>query len=44
VCLNRRSAAEELGLIAGDQVQLAALDASQPGATSVAFGRRPDRR
>ena len=44
VCLNRRSAAEELGLIAGDQVQLAALDASQPGATAVAFGRRPDRR
>ena len=40
VCLNRRSAADELGLIAGDQVQLAALDVQQPSATAVSLGRR----
>jgi S-adenosylmethionine hydrolase len=45
ICLNRRSASEELGLIAGDQVQLAALDGSVPGTTtSVSFGRRQDDR
>ena len=42
VCLDRRSAAEELGLVAGDQVLLAALDDPQPGVTAVSFGRRDD--
>jgi S-adenosylmethionine hydrolase len=44
VCLDRRSAAEELGLVAGDQVQLAALEDSQSGVTAVSFGRRSDDR
>jgi S-adenosylmethionine hydrolase len=44
VCLDRRSAAEELGLVAGDQVLLAAIEDAQPGATAVSFGRRPDGR
>ena len=44
VCLNRRSAADELGLVAGDQVQLLSLDAEQPAATAVSFGRRDDDR
>jgi S-adenosylmethionine hydrolase len=44
VCLDRRSASEELGLVAGDQVLLAALDDPQPGVTSVALGRRRDAR
>jgi S-adenosylmethionine hydrolase len=39
ICLDRRSAADELGLGAGDQVVLASLD-DQPGATTaVSFGR-----
>ena len=41
VCLYRRSASEELGLIAGDQVVLAALDDSPPGVSPVSLGRRP---
>ena len=44
VCLDRRSAAEELGLVAGDQVLLAELKDPQPGVTAVSFGRRPDGR
>ncbi len=40
VCLDRRSAAEELGLTAGDQVLLATLDDELPSATAVSFGRR----
>ena len=45
VCLYRRSAAEELGLTAGDQVQLASLGGgSQPGVTEVSLGRRSDGR
>jgi S-adenosylmethionine hydrolase len=40
LCLDRRSAAEELGLAAGDQVLLASLGDDAPGATSVSFGRR----
>ncbi len=43
VCLDRRSAAEELGLTAGDQVLLAALDDELPSATAVSFGRRRGR-
>jgi S-adenosylmethionine hydrolase len=40
ICLDRRSAADELGLAAGDQVVLASLG-DQPGATTaVSFGRR----
>lgn len=44
VCLYRRSAAEELGLVAGDQVHLASLEAAQPVATEVSLGRRKDAR
>jgi S-adenosylmethionine hydrolase len=44
VCLDRRSAAEELGLVAGDQVLLAALEDPQPGITAVTLGRRADGR
>lgn len=44
VCLYRRSAAEELGLTAGDQVQLASLSGTQPGVTEVSLGRRSDGR
>jgi hypothetical protein len=44
VCLDRRSAAEELGLVAGDQVLLAALEDPQPGITAVTLGRRSDGR
>ena len=44
VCLDRRSAAEELGLVAGDQVLLAELKDPQPAVTAVYFGRRPDGR
>ena len=44
ICLDRRSAAEELGLAAGDQVLLAELKDPQPGVTAVSFGRRPDGR
>jgi hypothetical protein len=44
ICLDRRSAAEELGLVAGDQVLVAALEDAQPGATPVSFGRRHDGR
>lgn len=44
ICLDRRSAAEELGLVAGDQVVLAELAEAQPGATAVSFGRRHDGR
>jgi S-adenosylmethionine hydrolase len=44
ICLDRRSAADELGLGAGDQVVLASLD-DQPGATTaVSFGRRSESR
>jgi S-adenosylmethionine hydrolase len=39
ICLDRRSAAEELGLAAGDQVLLSALDDELPGA-AVSLGRR----
>jgi S-adenosyl-L-methionine hydrolase (adenosine-forming) len=42
VCLDRRSAGEELGLVAGDQVLLAALEDPQPGVTAVSFGPRHD--
>ena len=48
VCLDRRSAAEELGLAAGDQVLLAALDDAAPapppcpsGAATAATGSLP---
>lgn len=41
VCLEQRSAAEELGLAAGDQVTLSALDAPPAPATQVSLGRRP---
>lgn len=41
VALDRRSAAEELGLGAGDQVTLGALDAPPAPETPVSFGRRP---
>jgi hypothetical protein len=44
VCLYRRSAAEELGLTAGDQVRLASLGDAQPGTTEVSLGRRNDGR
>jgi S-adenosylmethionine hydrolase len=44
ICFFRRSAAEELGLIAGDQVRLAQLGDPQPGATEVSLGRRKDAR
>jgi S-adenosylmethionine hydrolase len=44
VCLDRRSAADELGLVAGDQVLLADLDAAEPGITAVTLGRRLDGR
>jgi S-adenosyl-L-methionine hydrolase (adenosine-forming) len=44
VCLDRRSAAEELALVAGDQVLLAALEDPQPGITAVTLGRRADGR
>jgi S-adenosylmethionine hydrolase len=44
ICLDRRSAAEELGLVAGDLVLLAAIEDSQPGVTAVSFGRRSDGR
>lgn len=41
VALDRRSAADELGLGAGDQVTLAPLDAPPSAETPVSFGRRP---
>ena len=43
VCLDQRSAAEELGLAAGDQVVLSAADAepAAPASTPVALGRPP---
>jgi S-adenosylmethionine hydrolase len=44
ICLDRRSAGEELGLVAGDQVVLASLDAPDPPSTAVTFGRRGDDR
>jgi S-adenosylmethionine hydrolase len=44
VCLDRRSAADELGLVAGDQVLLADLDAADPDITAVTLGRRLDGR
>src|SRR3954452_8524437 len=44
VCLDRRSAAEELGLVAGDQVRLATLSDARPGVTEVSLGRRNDGR
>jgi S-adenosyl-L-methionine hydrolase (adenosine-forming) len=45
ICVYRHSAAEELGLFAGDQVQLTALDGAQSGSTTpVSFGRRADDR
>lgn len=43
VALDQRSAAEELGLAAGDQVTLASLDAPPAAETPVSFGRRPGR-
>jgi S-adenosylmethionine hydrolase len=44
VCLYRRSAAEELGLVAGDQVHLDTLGAIESGVTEVSLGRRGDAR
>jgi S-adenosylmethionine hydrolase len=44
ICLDRRSAAEELGLVAGDQVVLASLGDPPPLTTAVSFGRRGDGR
>lgn len=43
VALDRRSAAEELGLAAGDQVTIVPLGPSAAAETSVSFGRRPSR-
>ncbi|MFP5489564.1 MAG: SAM hydroxide adenosyltransferase, partial [Acidimicrobiia bacterium] len=43
VALDQRSAADELGLAAGDQVVLASLDGPPAVETAVSFGRRPDR-
>ena len=40
ICLDRRSAAEELGLAAGDQVVLASLGEPPADTTAVSFGRR----
>ena len=40
ICLDRRSAADELGLAAGDQVVLASLGDPPPTTTAVSFGRR----
>lgn len=40
VALDQRSAADELGLAAGDQVTLVPLDAPAPAETQVSFGRR----
>jgi S-adenosylmethionine hydrolase len=44
VALDQRSAAEELGLAAGDQVTVVALDGPPANETPVSFGRRPDGR
>jgi S-adenosylmethionine hydrolase len=44
ICLDRRSASEELGLVAGDQVLLAPLEDKEPGVAAVSFGRRQDGR
>ena len=44
ICLDRRSASEELGLVAGDPVLLAPLEDKEPGVTAVSFGRRQDGR
>jgi S-adenosylmethionine hydrolase len=41
VCLDQRSASEELGLGAGDQVTLTTLDAPAAPATAVSLSRRP---
>jgi S-adenosylmethionine hydrolase len=41
VCLDQRSASEELGLGAGDQVTLTDLDTPPAPATAVSLGRRP---
>lgn len=40
VAMDRRSAADELGLVATDQVTIVALDDDPPVETPVAFGRR----
>ena len=40
VALDQRSAAEELGLVPGDQVTIVALDAPEAPTTPVSFGRR----
>jgi S-adenosylmethionine hydrolase len=40
VCLDQRSAADELGLAAGDQVVLSPLDAPPGSSTTVSIGRR----
>lgn len=43
ICLDQRSAADELGLTAGDQVTMADLADEQGVATPVSFGRRTAR-
>ena len=41
ICLDQRSAADELGLAAGDQVVLSPVDDDDGGVTTpVSFGRR----
>ncbi|HEY5664472.1 MAG TPA: SAM-dependent chlorinase/fluorinase [Ilumatobacter sp.] len=40
VAMDQRSAADELGLVAGDQVTIVPLDAPSPPATRVELGRR----